>query len=237
MHPKDLWDFDDPTGSEQRFREAAAAATAPDAAAVWETQVARALGLQERYDEGHRALDAIAPGLGPEVETRVALERGRLLRSAGDAGASAQHFDDAARSAAHAGLEELHLDALHMRIIVAPPELREPLTADALRIAAASSDPRARDWDGALLNNLGMSRADADDFDAALEAFEQALVAFERIGDPARLRVARWMVGWALRNLGRRADALAIQRALKTELDALGEVDPYVDEEIALLEE
>ena len=26
MHPSDLWDFDDPAGSEQRFRDAAAAA-------------------------------------------------------------------------------------------------------------------------------------------------------------------------------------------------------------------
>ncbi|UMG94976.1 hypothetical protein [Nocardioides sp. TF02-7] len=32
-----------------------------------------------------------------------------------------------------------------------------------------------------------------------------------------------------------RGGAGALQRALKAELDALGEVDPYVDEELALL--
>ncbi len=80
-----------------------------------------------------------------------------------------------------------------------------------------------------------MAHADAGDFAAALVAFEDALAARERIGDPARARVARWMVAWALRNLGRREEALAAQRALKAELEALGEEDPYVDEELALL--
>ena len=45
------------------------------------------------------------------------------------------------------------------------------------------------------------------------------------------------MVAWTLRHLGRRDEALALQRRLKAELDAVGEVDPYVDEELALLED
>ena len=81
-----------------------------------------------------------------------------------------------------------------------------------------------------------MAHAEAGDFDAALAAFEDALAARERIGDPGRTRVARWMVGWALRNLGRRDEALEVQRSLKAELDAAGLTDPHVDEELALLE-
>ena len=100
---------------------------------------------------------------------------------------------------------------------------------------AASADPRARDWDASLLNNLGMTHADAGDFGRALVVFEEALAARERIGDAGRTRVARWMVAWALRNLGRRDEALALQQALKAELEALGEEDPYVDEELTLL--
>ena len=94
----------------------------------------------------------------------------------------------------------------------------------------------ARNWDASLLNNLGMTHADAGEWPAALAAFEEALVARERIGDAGRTRVARWMVGWALRNLGRTDEALAVQTALKAELDAIGEEDPYVDEELALLD-
>ena len=102
-------------------------------------------------------------------------------------------------------------------------------------MARAATDQTARDWDASLLNNLGMVHADAGDWPAALAAFEQALAARERIGDAGRTRVARWMVGWALRNLGRTEEALAVQTALKAELDAVGEEDPYVDEEMALL--
>jgi hypothetical protein len=43
------------------------------------------------------------------------------------------------------------------------------------------------------------------------------------------------MVGWAYRNLGRRGEALAVQQALKAELDAAEDSDQYVDEELALL--
>ena len=50
-----------------------------------------------------------------------------------------------------------------------------------------------------------------------------------------RIRVARWMIGWSLRNLGRRDEARAVQLALKAELDEIGDTDQYVDEELALL--
>jgi tetratricopeptide (TPR) repeat protein len=80
-----------------------------------------------------------------------------------------------------------------------------------------------------------MTYADAGDFDQALATFQEALAARERIGDPPTIRVAKWMIGWALRNLGRRDEALAVQRDLKSEFEAAGETDEYVDEELALL--
>ena len=232
--PSELWDFDDPAGSEQRFRAAADTAEGADRLVLL-TQVARALGLQERYDEGHAVLDDLA-GADDEVATRAALERGRLLRSAGDADAARPHFEAAAGAAREAGLEALHVDALHMVALVAPAEDQQRLTEEALAVARGSSDEAARSWDASLLNNLGMIHADAGDWPAALATFEEALRARERIGDPARTRVARWMVGWALRNLGRTDEARAVQTALKAELAAAGEADPYVDEELALLD-
>ena len=229
-----LWDFGDAAGSERRFREAAGGASGVEAL-VLRTQVARALGLQQEYDAAHRELDAVVSSEDPEVTVRHELERGRLHRSAGDPGAARPWFEAAARRAADAGLEALHVDALHMVALVADPANQVRLTQEALAVARGARAQQARDWDASLLNNLGMIHADAGDFSAALAAFEEALAARERIGDPARTRVARWMVGWALRNLGRREEALAVQRALRSELDALGENDPYVDEELALL--
>jgi tetratricopeptide (TPR) repeat protein len=228
-----LWSFDDPAGSEQRFREAAGMAEGADRLVLL-TQVARALGLQERYDEGHAVLDHLSVD-DDEVAARVSLERGRLLRSGGDPDAARPHFEGAAAVAREGGLEALHVDALHMAALVAPPEDQQRLTEEALAVARASSDAAARDWDASLLNNLGMTHADAEDWPAALTRFEEALAARERIGDAGRTRVARWMVGWALRNLGRTDEALAVQTALKAELESVGEQDPYVDEELALL--
>jgi tetratricopeptide (TPR) repeat protein len=229
-----LWNFDDPAGSELRFRTEAETAEGADRLVLM-TQVARALGLQERYDEGHALLDHLAVD-DPEVATRVSLERGRLLRSAGEPDQARPHFEAGAATAQASGLEELHVDALHMVALVAPAKQQRPLTEEALATARASSDPAARNWDASLLNNLGMAHADAEDWPAALASFEEALAARERIGEAGPIRVARWMVGWALRNLGRTDAALAVQRALKAELEAEGQQDPYVDEELALLE-
>jgi tetratricopeptide (TPR) repeat protein len=234
IDPVDLWDFADPAGSELRFREAADAAVDSDDRAVMRTQVARALGLQERYAEGHAVLDHIL-GAHPEVLARRALERGRLLRSSGQPAQARPHFEEAARVALEGRLDALHVDALHMVALVAEPADQLDRNYVALAFAEASQDPAARNWDASLLNNIGMARADCGDFAAALAAFEEALVARERIGDPHRTRVARWMVAWALRNLGMSGVALQMQRELKAELDAAGLSDPYVDEELALL--
>lgn len=234
IDPTPLWDFDDPEGSEQRLREAAAIAEGADRLVLL-TQVARALGLREQYDAGHALLDDLATH-DREVAVRISLERGRLLRSAGQPDEARPHFEAAVASARAAGLDVLLVDALHMVALVAPAEQQRAVTEEALAVARASDDAAARDWDASLLNNIGMTHADAGEFEAALPVFEEALAARERIGDPGRTRVARWMVAWALRNLGRIEEALAMQRALKAELSAVGEEDPYVDEELALLE-
>jgi len=233
IDPRPLWDFDDPASSGERFLDAAEQADEPDRTA-WLTQYVRALGLQERFDEAGRILDSLASD-DPQAATYLELERGRVLRSSGRADEARPHFETAVATARAAGLEALHIDALHMVALVAPAEEQLGLNQHALEVARASTEQRARDWDASLLNNIGMTQADAGDFEAALRSFEEALTARERIGDPETIRVARWMIGWSLRNLGRRDEARAIQQALKSELDGLGDSDQYVDEELALL--
>ncbi|HEY3528915.1 MAG TPA: tetratricopeptide repeat protein [Nocardioides sp.] len=233
IDPRPLWDFDDPAGSGERFLDAAERADEPDRTS-WLTQYARALGLQEQYDEATKVLDRLHSD-APEAAAYLAIERGRVLRSSGQVAESRPHFESAAALAEAGGLEALHVDALHMVALAAPAEEQLALNESALAVARAASDQRARDWDASLLNNIGMTHADAGDFEAALTALEQALAACERIGDPSRIRVARWMIGWTYRNLGRREEALEIQRALKAELESVGGSDTYVDDELALL--
>jgi tetratricopeptide (TPR) repeat protein len=233
IDPIPLWDFDDPVASAERFLDAAEQASEPDRTA-WLTQYARALGLQDHCPEATKVLDRLASD-DPQAATYLDLERGRVLRSSDRAEEARSYFESAATRARDAGLETLHVDALHMVALAAPAEEQLGLNEAALAVARAAADQRARDWDASLLNNIGMTHADAGDFEAALASFEEALAARERIGDPARTRVARWMIGWSLRNLDRRDEALAVQRDLKDELDSAGESDQYVDDELGLL--
>jgi hypothetical protein len=43
------------------------------------------------------------------------------------------------------------------------------------------------------------------------------------------------MIAWSYRNLGRREEARALLLVLKAELETSGQVDAYVDDELALL--
>jgi hypothetical protein len=94
-----------------------------------------------------------------------------------------------------------------------------------------------------VLLERGRVHRSAGRLEQARPELEEAVVrsgdvdARRRQGKDDQIRVARWMVGWAPRHLGRTDEALALQRELRAELDAVGQEDRYVDEEIALLEQ
>ena len=178
----ELWDWSDPAASEQRFRDIAMESRG-ERRLVALTQVARALGLQKRYADGREVLAEVAgspDGMTPEVSTGCALEYGRLLRSEGREAEAAPLFEQAATEAGAAGLEALHVDALHNAGSAGRPG------------RTARADPAG-----------------------------------------ARRRPSGHVTGGA--TLGRVDEARTMQRALKVELDAVGEEDTYVDQELALL--
>jgi tetratricopeptide (TPR) repeat protein len=237
----ELWDFEDPAGSEHRFRRTAEKATGADRITLL-TQVARALGLQGQYAEGHALLDELhgwerqAPDEAVfSVDARIELERGRLYRSAGDPEQAADRFEEAVTLAREAGNDPLEVDAVHMQAVLATGAGAVDLDRRALELARRSSDPAARPWEAPLLNNLGLALVDVGSLDEALSTFEDAVAVRESRGERRETQIGRWMVAWTLRLLGRRHEALALQRSLKDELTADGIDDPYVDEEIALL--
>ena len=233
----DLWDFDDPAASEARFRAAVeVAAMAGDAVGADEalTQLARALGLQDHFDEGRAVLDAVdADGAVPaRVRIRSLLERGRLRRSGGDPAASVAPFAAAWELASAVGEDGLAVDAAHMLAIVDAPPGSDAWHDRALTLAEASPDPKARKWRASLWNNIGWSRFERGDHARALEAFETALAARRERGEAKETRIAEWGVGRALRALGRVEEALAIQQRLVDEWRAAGAEDEYVEEEL-----
>lgn len=231
-----LWDFARPAVSEQRFREALKGASG-DEALVLRTQIARSFSLRRQFDEAHRELDAIEPLLaaaGATPRVHALLERGRSWRSAGQPGRAEPLFRQAFDLADRERLEFLAADALHMVALVQPgTDEQVAWNRRVVAYARNAGDPRARRWDAAALNNIGVALNQAGRPAEALPALQEAQQAYERVGRPHNVRVARWMVAHTLRRLGRLAEALAAQRALEAEWAALGEADPYVFDELA----
>ncbi len=224
----DLWDYDDPAASEARFRvaiETAETGRDPTAADEARTQLARALGLLGRFEDGHAVLDRVDADhpADDRIRVRARLERGRLWRSSGDVPAAVGSFEGAWELARTLGEDGLAVDAAHMLALVAAPPGEPAWHQQALELADTSASPAARRWRGSLWNNIGWARFDAGDLDGALAAFETALGARREQGLPRQTRVAEWCVARCIRALGRPADALAIQERLEAERAAAGE--------------
>jgi tetratricopeptide (TPR) repeat protein len=205
----ELWDFPDAQASESRLRRAADEETDAEARAELQTQVARALGLQGRFADADALLDTVssedpAASAVPVVRARVALERGRLRNSGGDAAGAVALFHEAAAAAASARLLFLRIDALHM-LAIADPAGGARYTDEALALLDGISDPRTLRWRVSLHNNRGWALRDAGDAAGAVAEFERAKDAATRWG-------TRQQVEWA-------EEALAEARAA---LDAPG---------------
>ena len=140
-----LWNFDDPAGSEARFRAAAADESYDaDEQAELATQLGRSIGLQGRYEEADALLDSIDTD-EPTVAVRVLLERGRLLNSSGHAAMAVPLLEQAAELADHLSEEFLAVDALHM-LAIADSAHADSWTRSALECASTVHDPRTKRW-------------------------------------------------------------------------------------------
>ncbi len=212
----ELWDHGGAAESERRFRAAEDAETRGDAVrAELATQRARALGLQGRYDDADAVLDAI-PSLGPLVATRVALERGRVRLSSGDAAAAVPLFASALTTAREAESAYLAVDALHM-LALSDVGKEDHWTRLGLVELHSVDDHRTQRWQIALHDNLGWHHFDAGHGASALEEFAAALVAARDYGTSDQRFMGEWTVARCLRQLGRTAEALAIQTRLAVE--------------------
>lgn len=227
----ELWDFDDPDGSADRFRvELLSSRPGSGRQAELVTQLARAEML--RGNES-RAVDLLA-GLGAPADSVVAarleLEFGRVDNSAGRPAAAVPHFMAALGHADRGGDDFLAIDALHM-LAIADSDQTERWTRQGLGRVARTTDARARRWAGSLRNNYGWTLSDQGDHLGALRQFEAAVEAYTTAGTAAQVIFARWAMAFALRSLQRLDEALEIQ----LELLAQDPSDRYVHEELAEL--
>ena len=186
-----LWDFDNPELSEQRFREAMADEKYDaDERAELATQLGRAIGLQGRFEEADALLDAIDSEDEPTIGVRIILERGRVLNSSGHPQMAVPLFEQAAELGDHLGEEFLAVDALHM-LAIADADHAELWTRSALEYASTAHDPHTRRWMIALHNNLGWILHRSGRLTEALVEFQLAEQWAERVGTPAQQQYAR----------------------------------------------
>ncbi len=237
---RDLWDFQDPAGSERRFREALSTV---DSRSAWglelRTQVARALGLQRRFAEAHAELDEVDAALSddmPVARLRSLLERGRVYNSSGAPDTGRTFFEqawDLGRTIPH---HDLAVDAAHMAAIAAPSDQKREWNERALEYAETCGDPEAERWLGSLYNNMGWDAHDRGDYTEALLLHEKCWAWHRERHTGWGERVARWSVAKQLRFLGRNAESLEMQEELLSEY--LAEEpggEGFVHEEIAEL--
>lgn len=232
-----LWDYNNPAETEQRFRSFLLQMTEPSRRAELLTQIARAQGLQRCFEAAHATLDEVERTLTPDharPTIRYLLERGRVFNSSRQSEQQASPFFRRAWEQARAAGEDFYaIDAAHMLAISEPPEQQLEWNLAALRLAEATSEPRARGWRASLYNNIGWTYHDQGRYNEALECFEKALPCRQEAGDQPTIRIARWCVARCLRSLARVSEALAMLRELEVEHAATGETSGYVYEELA----
>lgn len=234
-----LWNYDDPAGTEERFRSllpAARSGNDPTYLTELLTQIARCQGLQQRFDDAHRTLDEVElllPIAGAAARIRFYLERGRVLNSSRQRDAARPLFLQGWELARPEG-EDFHaVDAAHMMAIVEPPDRQVEWAGRAIQVAESSSDPRARGWLGSLYNNLGWTYHDLGRYDDALTTFRRGLEWQQAAGKGKETRIAAWTVARTLRSMGRYDEALQMQQVNAERLAEAREPDGYVEEEIA----
>ncbi len=230
-----LWEYADPAASESRFINALAETTGDDQLELL-SQIARTFSLRGRFAEAHERLDQLETQLslaGDRPKVRYYLERGRSHNSAGEVEMAHHFFTKAWALASQAGFVGLAVDAAHMLAISnAGNEQALSWNQRGLALARTSDDPKAQALIPAMLNNTAWDLHERGEFAEALALFQEAEQAWIKRERPRQIQIARWSVARCLRSLGEYQQALEMQQALATELQASGLTDGFVFEEI-----
>ncbi len=241
MHDFDkLWNYNEPGETEQKFRAVLAKTNAEEQAEYvleLKTQIARTLGLQQKFEDAHKLLDQVEPELIPEyplAKIRYLLERGRAFNSSGMKEESIPLFLEAWELGLTEKADFYAVDAAHMLGIAAQQDQQLIWNEKAMELAENSPDKRAQGWLGSLYNNIGWTYHDLKEYEKAMGIFLKALEWRETHEQVRETQIAKWCVARTHRSLGQVDKALAIQYDLEKEMQAAGQnEDGYVFEEIA----
>ena len=217
-----LWNFQDPAGTRAKF-----AALLPEiegeSRLELQTQIARTLGLENQFDEAHALLDEVEAALSDEMQLarlRYLLERGRAFNTGGAPESARPLFEQAWQLGKDIPHHSLAVDAVHMIVIVVPPDEKSAWNEMGMTYAEESGDADAARWLGTFYNNIGWDAHEVGDYKKALALHEQCWAWHRERSTGGGERVAKWSVAKQLRFLGRGAEAMPMQEELLTEYAA-----------------
>jgi tetratricopeptide (TPR) repeat protein len=243
-----LWNYQNPSETEQKFR-----ALIPEARAKGKsyylqllTQLARTQSLQDKYTDAYETLNEVSLGMTDVlqvVKIRYLLELGRTQNAERKAEIANKTFKDAFSAADQATEWGYAVDALHMVAITysygSLKSMEEKLNWEVKAIAYAEEKDSqyAKAWLGSLYFNSGWSFYGLDRFEEALEIFIKAYNLDKANGsDEWILLDDRRTIAKVKRRLGRIDKALAEQHQLEIEnIEKLGKPDGFVFEELGEL--
>ncbi|CAN5572467.1 tetratricopeptide repeat protein [soil metagenome] len=238
-----FWNYNKPDESEKKFRELLFSTDIkqlPDTHIQVLTQIARAQGLQRKFDDSHSTLDLVSNLITDDTKTaliRYHLERGRAFNSSGKTEKSKSHFLQAYKLAVKQNQDFYAIDAAHMLGIVEDADKALIWNEIAIHLAEDSKDKRSKKWLGSLYNNTGWTYHDKQNYEKALEFFEKNVDWHSEMSKDNKKSdgyyIAKWTVARVMRSMER------VQEAYKMQCELLDEkkhnnVEPsgYESEEI-----
>ncbi len=177
----EVWVFQDPKGTEKKFKALMPLAKENDLAYYAEliAHLGRSISLQKRYDDAHKALDLAIPILTDDMNKaniQYNLERGRVYYWQKNESKASHYFQKAMELATKHGEDFLAIDIAHMIAIVPQKDEDQiPLHKKALDLATNSSCPKAKKWLATLNNNIAQSYQEIKQHELALHHFKKAL--------------------------------------------------------------
>ena len=233
-----LWDYEHPGSTEGKFRELLPAAIdSLDISYLAEllTQIARAEAMQRKFQEAQKTLDRVEkalPKADQRVSVRYVLERGRVLSLSGKPREAQPRLREGFNLALMLKMDLHAIDAARM-MAVAEPEKALEWNMKALDLADKSADAGANKVKGPLYSSIGWNHFEGKEYQEALFMFQKALQYTDQLGDPLKIRTAKWSVAKVLRVIEHTEEALDMQRKLFEEYQGEGKRNGYVYEEIA----
>lgn len=204
------------------------------------SMIGRAEAFQQKFTQARSSLDRAEKLLSEQqasyqlsAKIRWLIERGRLHIFEKTPFPARKLFAEAWTLAINSGEDYFAVEIAQLLATTEPQKVQQEWINRAIKIAEESPLPKTKLWLGGLYTSLGWKFYDLREYEKALETFQTAHNHYKTSENPRESFVAQWSIGKVLRALGKTEEALAIQKALLSQLGIGGQRDGRLYEELA----